>query len=87
MLSIFGHSLGFARELLAIEVGAAADRIHVDAQAREAGYQRGAFFCVSSKNCRSISYEMRKLESEATLLVFPGGGGEINCDLDLSTIP
>lgn len=90
VISIFGHSPGFVRDsYLLLKQGQQVvkpNRIRFDARAREAGYQRGDFV-YRAKIVGLFPYEKLQLESEATLLVFPGGGGEISFDLDLSTIP
>ncbi len=44
-------------------------------------------FCLSSNIVGLFPDDTLKLESEATLLVFPDGGGESRFDTDLSTIP
>ncbi len=90
VISIFGNSPGFAQDsYLLLKQGEQVvkpNRIRVDARAREAGYQQGAFV-YRAKIVGLFPYERLNLESEASLLVFPGGGGEMSFELDLPHIP
>lgn len=90
VVTIFGDSPDFAREsYLLIKQGEQVvkpERIRFDARAREVGQdQRGPVF--RAKIVGLFPYGSFEPEAWATLLVFPGSGGEMRFDIDLSTIP
>ncbi len=90
VVTVFGDSPDFAREsYLLIKQGEQVvkpERIRFDAQARVVGQdQRGSVY--RAKIVGLFPYGSFKPESRAILLVFPGVGGEIRFDIDLSTIP
>lgn len=89
VVTIFGDSPDFARaSYLLIKQGGQVtkpERIRFDAQARIVGQdQRGPVY--RAKIVGLFPYDSFELESRAILLVFPGLGGEIRFDIDLSTI-
>jgi hypothetical protein len=90
VVTVFGDSPGFARDsYLLMKQGQQVvkpDRIRFDARAREAGHDQGISM-YRAKIVGLFSYGTFKPEAATTLLVFPGAGGEIRFELDLSTIP
>lgn len=90
VVKIFGYSPDFARgSYLLIKQGEQVikpERIRFDAQARTVGQdQKGPVY--DAKIVGLFPYGSFEPESRAILLVFPGAGGEIRFDIDLSTIP
>ncbi|MEX0829009.1 MAG: hypothetical protein WD032_02085 [Nitrospirales bacterium] len=90
VVKIFGHSPAFARSsYLLIKQGKQVikpERIRFDAQARTVGQDRkGPVY--GAKIVGLFPYGSFEPESRAIVLVFPGAGGEIRFDIDLSTIP
>lgn len=90
VVKIFGYSPDFARgSYLLIKQGEQVikpERIRFDAQARTVGQdQKGRVY--DAKIVGLFPYGSFEPESRAILLVFPGAGGEIRFDIDLSTIP
>jgi hypothetical protein len=90
VVTVFGNSPGFARDsyLLIKQDNQVVkpDRIRFDARARSVGHDQGDFV-FRAKIVGLFPYGTFDPESRATLLVFPGAGGEIRFDLDFSTIP
>lgn len=90
VVTVFGNSPDFAREsYLLMKQGPQVvkpNRIRFDARAREAGHVQGAPV-YQAKIVGLFPYGTFKPEASTTLLVFPGVGGEIRFELDLSTIP
>jgi hypothetical protein len=90
VVTVFGHSPDFAQEsYLLMKQGPQVvkpNRIRFDARAREAGHVQGAPL-YQAKIVGLFPYGTFKPEAPTTLLVFPGVGGEIRFELDLSTIP
>ena len=90
VVTVFGHSPDFAREsYLLMKQGQQVvkpNRIRFDARAREVGHDQGTFV-YRAKIVGLFPYGTFKPEASTTLLVFPGVGGEIRFELDLSTIP
>jgi len=90
IVTVFGRASGFAREsYLLMKQGMQVikpDRIRVDAHAQAVGLV-GERTIFRAKIVGFFSYGAFDPESGATLLVFPGEGGESTFDLDLSTIP
>ena len=90
VVTVFGSTPGFARDsYLLLKQGKQIikpDRIRFDAHARPVGHDQGDRF-FRAKIVGLFPYGTFDPNSHATLLVFPGAGGEIRFDLDLSTIP
>jgi len=90
VVTVFGDSPGFAQDsYLLMKQGKQVvkpNRIRFDARARAVGYDQGTPV-YRAKIVGLFPYGTFKPESHATLLVFPGIGGEISFDLDLSMIP
>ncbi len=90
VVTVFGPSSGFAKDsyLLMRQEQAVVKptRIRFDARAHKAGQDQG-MPVYRAKIVAIFPYETLRLESPATLLVFPGSGGEIHFELDLSSIP
>lgn len=90
VVTVFGNSPDFAREsYLLMKQGQQVvkpNRIRFDARAREAGHIQGASI-YRAKIVGLFPYETFKPEESTTLLVFPGRGGEMRFELDLSMIP
>ena len=90
VVTVFGDSPGFARDsYLLMKQGqdmVKPDRIRFDARAREVRRDQGAQI-FRAKIVGIFPYTSIKAELPTTLLVFPGDGGEIFFELDLSTIP
>jgi hypothetical protein len=90
VVTVFGDSPGFARDsYLLMKQGQQVvkpDRIRFDARAREAGHDQGISM-YRAKIVGLFPYGTFKPEAATTLLVFPGAGGVIRFELDLSTIP
>ena len=89
-MTVFGNTPGFARDSYLLfkqdDQMIKPERIRFDARARSVGHdQRAPIF--RAKIVGVFPYGTLDPESHATLLVFPGEGGEIKFDLDLSTIP
>ena len=90
IVTVFGNTPGFAQDSYLLfkqdDQMIKPDRIRFDARARSVGQdQRDPIF--RAKIVGLFPYGTFDPESRATLLVFPGAGGEIRFDLDLSTIP
>ena len=90
VVTVFGNTPGFAQDSYLLfmqdDQMIKPDRIRFDARARSVGQdQRDPIF--RAKIVGLFPYGTFDPESRATLLVFPGAGGEIRFDLDLSTIP
>jgi hypothetical protein len=90
VVTVFGNTPDFARDSYLLfkqdDQMIKPDRIRFDARARSVGHdQRNPVF--RAKIVGLFPYGTFDPESHATLLVFPGAGGEIRFDLDLSTIP
>ena len=66
--------------------GVKPNRIRFDARAREVGHIQGAPV-YRAKIVGLFPYGRFKPEASTSLLVFPGVGGEMRFELDLSTIP
>ena len=90
VVTVFGNTPGFARDSYLLlkqdHQMVKPDRIRFDARARPVGHDQGVSV-FSAKIVGLFPYGTFEPESRATLLVFPGAGGEIRFDLDLSTIP
>jgi len=90
VVTVFGDSPGFAQDsYLLMKQGKQVvkpNRIRFDARARAVGHDQGTPV-YRAKIVGLFPYGTFKPESHATLLVFPGIGGEISFDLDLSMIP
>jgi len=90
IVTVFGRAPDFAREsYLLMKQGTQVikpDRIRVDAHAQAVGLV-GERTMFRAKIVGFFSYGAFEPESGATLMVFPGEGGESTFDLDLSTIP
>lgn len=90
VVKIFGHSRGFARDsYLLIQQGnqlVKPDRIRFDARAQAVGQDQGGPI-FRAKIVGEFSYNGIDLDSQTTLLVFPGAGGEMTFDLDFQAIP
>ena len=90
VVTVFGNSPGFVRDSYLLIKQAhqvvKPDRIRFDARARSVGHDQGDSV-FRAKIVGLFPYGTFDPESRATLLVFPGAGGEIRFDLDLSTIP
>ncbi len=90
VVTVFGPSSEFAKDsyLLMRQEQAIVKptRIRFDARAHKAGLDQG-MPVYRAKIVAIFPYETLRLESLATLLVFPGSGGEIRFELDLSSIP
>ena len=90
VVTVFGNSPGFAQDYyLVIKRGKQVvkpNRIRVDARARTVAHNQGVPV-YRAKIVGLFPYQTIKSESHTILLVFPGGGGEIKFELDLSTIP
>ncbi len=90
VVTVFGHSPDFAREsYLVMKQGQQVVkpiRLRFDARAREVGHDQGAPV-YRAKIVGLFPYGTFKPEASTTLLVFPGVGGEMRFELDLSTIP
>jgi len=90
VVTVFGNSPGFARDSYLLlkqdDLMIKPERIRFDARARPAGHDQGNSV-FRAKIVGLFPYGTFDPESRATLLVFPGAGGEIKFDLDLSTIP
>lgn len=89
-MTVFGNTPGFARDSYLLlkqdDQMIKPDRIRFDARARPVGHDQGGSV-FRAKIVGLFPYGTFEPESRATLLVFPGAGGEIRFDLDLSTIP
>ncbi len=90
VVTVFGHSPGFARDSYLLikqdDQVLKPDRIRFDARAQSVGHRQGDTI-FRAKIVGLFLYGTFEPKSPATLLVFPGAGGEIRFDLDLSTIP
>ncbi|MDX2347650.1 MAG: hypothetical protein QNK38_02220 [Nitrospirota bacterium] len=90
VVTIFGNTPSFAQDSYLLfkqdEQIIKPDRIRFDARARPVGHDQGDPV-FRAKIVGLFPYGTFDPESRATLLVFPGAGGEIRFDLDLSTIP
>jgi len=90
VVTVFGNTSGFARDsYLLLKQGKQIikpDRIRFDAHARPVGHSQ-VDRVFRAKIVGLFPYGTFDPESRTTLLVFPGAGGEIRFDLDLSTIP
>ncbi len=90
VVTVFGDSPDFARDsYLLIKQGQQVvkpKRIRFDARAREVGHNQ-SISVYRAKIVGEFPYGTIKPESLITLFVFPGAGGEIRFELDLSTIP
>jgi len=90
VVTLFGNSPSFARDsYLLMKQGQQVvkpDHIRFDARAREAGHNQGIPI-YRAKIVGLFPYGAFKPELPTTLLVFPGVGGEIRFELDLSAIP
>jgi hypothetical protein len=90
VVTIFGNTPSFAQDSYLLfkqdEQIIKPDRIRFDARARPVGDDQGDPV-FRAKIVGLFPYGTFDPESRATLLVFPGAGGEIRFDLDLSTIP
>ena len=90
VVTVFGSTPGFARDSYLLfrqgEQIIKPDRIRFDAHARPVGHDQGDRI-FRAKIVGLFPYGTFAPESRATLLVFPGAGGEIRFNLDLSTIP
>ena len=90
VVTVFGDSPGFAQDsYLLMKQGKQVvkpHRIRFDARARAVGHDQGTPV-YRAKIVGLFPYGTFKPESHATLLVFPGVGGEISFELDLSMIP
>ena len=62
------------------------NRIRFDARARAVGYDQGTQV-YQAKIVGLFSYGTFKPDRPTTLMVFPGVGGEISFELDMSMIP
>jgi hypothetical protein len=90
VVTVFGNYPGFAQDsYLLLKQGdqmIKPDRIRFDARARSVGHDQGEPV-FRAKIVGLFPYGTFDPESHATLLVFPGAGGEIRFELDLSRIP
>jgi len=90
VVTVFGNTPDFARDSYLLlkqdDHMIKPDRIRFDARARSVGHDQGDSV-FRAKIVGLFPYGTFEPESHATLLVFPGVGGEISFDLDLSTIP
>jgi hypothetical protein len=90
VVTVFGNSPSFARDSYLLlkqdDQVMKPDRIRFDAVARAVGHDQGDQV-FRAKIVGFFPYGMFDPNSRATLLVFPGAGGEIRFDLDFSTIP
>ncbi len=90
VVTVFGNSPGFAQDsYLLIKQGKQVvkpNRIRFDARARTVVHNQGVPV-YRAKIVGLFPYQTIKSESHTILLVFPGVGGEIRFELDLSTIP
>ena len=89
VVTVYGNSPGFARDsYLLLKQGERVvkpARIRFDARALSVGQRQGPPV-FRAKIVGVFSYGTFDLEASATLLAFPGTGGEIRFDLDFSTI-
>ena len=90
VVTVFGNTPDFARDSYLLlkqdDQMIKPDRIRFDARARVVGHDQGDSV-FRAKIVGLFPYGTFEPESHATLLVFPGAGGEIRFDLDFSTIP
>jgi hypothetical protein len=90
VVTVFGNSPGFAQDSYLLlkqnDRMIKPDRIRFDARARAVGHDQGESV-FRAKIVGLFPYGAFDPESSAILLVFPGAGGEIRFDLDLSRIP
>jgi len=90
IVNVYGDSPGFARDSYLLmkqgEQVVKPRRIRFDARAREIGHDRGPPV-YRAKIVGLFPYKTFNPTSTTTLLVFPGVGGEIRFELDLSVIP
>jgi len=90
VVTVFGNTPDFARDSYLLlkqdDQMIKPDRVRFDARTRSVGHDQGDSV-FRAKIVGLFPYGTFEPESHATLLVFPGAGGEISFDLDLSTIP
>ncbi len=90
VVTIFGESPGFARDsYLLLQQNdhiVKPESVRFDARAQSAG-RRGGIPVFRAKIVGFFPYSTFDPLAPSTLKVFPGGGGEVKFDLDLSSIP